>query len=360
VFPCLICRIHRDLKPENILVELKDQNIFTTIADFDLCKEFSNQESFTMCGTQNYLSPEIAKQQSYGIETDIFSLGCVFFQMLTNKTKALYTHILENEHMAFMSVEKEVSENYPREVAWFITKFLYKNPKQRVAVDGAITALKSLKIKVFNKEDTSKVVVLNKEFSNIITSEEISRRLCSTLRHKAISEGLMMRTDGFVRLDDLWTLDKFKDITMLAVKRVVNQSEKKRFRIKVEHGVSWIRAMYGHSIKVEITGDEISEDELEMLIHPTSYEHWSGVKEGIHSNGRQHIHFRTTEDSVDIKYQIMVYLDFKRMIGDGMKLYWTENQSVVSEGKDGWISNDYFLKVCDAVQGDVLYEKPSV
>lgn len=64
--------IYRDLKPENILID-KDGHI--KLADFGLSKVcFSqNQMAYTMCGTPEYIAPEIIQGRGYNCSADWFS-----------------------------------------------------------------------------------------------------------------------------------------------------------------------------------------------------------------------------------------------------------------------------------------------
>lgn len=81
--------LHRDLKPENILLG-SDGHVCLT--DFGLAKDFSNQGGFdtddeartlTICGTQEYMAPEMLSRQGYGRAADFWSLGCVAYEMLS-------------------------------------------------------------------------------------------------------------------------------------------------------------------------------------------------------------------------------------------------------------------------------------
>ena len=74
--------LHRDLKLGNILLT-EDKS--AKIADFGLAAQLSDlsEERTTLCGTPNYISPEIVSRRPYGLSSDLWSLGCILFACLT-------------------------------------------------------------------------------------------------------------------------------------------------------------------------------------------------------------------------------------------------------------------------------------
>lgn len=75
---------HRDLKPQNILLT---QDYTIKISDFGLAKTCeSNTLLDTICGSPMYMAPEIMKYKKYDTKADLWSLGVIFYQMLTGKT----------------------------------------------------------------------------------------------------------------------------------------------------------------------------------------------------------------------------------------------------------------------------------
>ena len=76
--------IYRDLKPENILLDDKGH---IKLTDFGLSKimEEANDKAFTICGTPQYLAPEVLKKQGYTKSVDWWSLGCILYEMLTGR-----------------------------------------------------------------------------------------------------------------------------------------------------------------------------------------------------------------------------------------------------------------------------------
>ena len=76
--------IHRDIKPENIL--LNDKNIIK-LCDFGWCVKLENNEKKnTICGTYEYMSPELIKNENYDFNVDIWALGILLYEMLHGKS----------------------------------------------------------------------------------------------------------------------------------------------------------------------------------------------------------------------------------------------------------------------------------
>jgi len=84
--------LHRDLKPENVLLS-RDGHICLT--DFGLAKDFSDDGGFTnedddaraltVCGTKEYMAPEMIARKGYGRAADYWSLGCIAYEMLSGE-----------------------------------------------------------------------------------------------------------------------------------------------------------------------------------------------------------------------------------------------------------------------------------
>jgi serine/threonine protein kinase len=77
--------IHRDIKPENILISSEENEVKIKICDFSISKKiqpFNQQHSYQLC-TPKYRAPELfAKKGDYGVEADIWSVGCVLYEFI--------------------------------------------------------------------------------------------------------------------------------------------------------------------------------------------------------------------------------------------------------------------------------------
>eukprot|EP00127_Corallochytrium_limacisporum_P002867 Clim_evm46s142 gene=Clim_evmTU46s142 len=76
--------LHRDIKTQNVFINSKG---IAKIGDFGISTVLSNTKDLacTVVGTPYYLSPELCERKSYSFATDIWSMGCVFYEMMSLK-----------------------------------------------------------------------------------------------------------------------------------------------------------------------------------------------------------------------------------------------------------------------------------
>jgi serum/glucocorticoid-regulated kinase 2 len=151
--------IYRDLKPENVLID-KEGHI--RITDFGLSKILNKdkEKTFTICGTPQYLAPEILSCEGYDDSVDWWSLGCIMYKMLTgidafrfNKDESLSPDMYDQTLYFPDYIQKEAKD--------LIKKLLTKDPKKRLG-SGSDGAEKIKNHKYFSDIDWEKVK--NKEY----------------------------------------------------------------------------------------------------------------------------------------------------------------------------------------------------
>ena len=83
--------VHRDLKPENLLLDKKGH---LKLTDFGFAKEIRNDRTFTMCGTPEYIAPEIIQGKGHGKGVDWWCLGILIYEMLVGLAIFNLLHII--------------------------------------------------------------------------------------------------------------------------------------------------------------------------------------------------------------------------------------------------------------------------
>jgi len=96
--------IHRDLKLGNLFL---NDDMELKIGDFGLATklDFSGERKKTLCGTPNYIAPEVLSKKGHSYEVDIWSMGCILYTLLvgrppfeTQSLKDTYSKIKRNEY----------------------------------------------------------------------------------------------------------------------------------------------------------------------------------------------------------------------------------------------------------------------
>lgn len=75
--------MHRDIKTEN--VQLLEPNGTVKLLDFGVAVKIGERQR-TICGTEEYMAPEILKDHGYGKEIDLWALGVLVFELLAGST----------------------------------------------------------------------------------------------------------------------------------------------------------------------------------------------------------------------------------------------------------------------------------
>jgi len=126
--------IHRDIKPENLLLDCKGN---LKIADFGWSVHAPSSRRGTMCGTLDYLPPEMIEGKMHDERVDHWSLGILTYEFLVGKPPF---EAVDNNTTYRKIIRGEV--NYPDEISEgardLVAKLLVKGPEQRACLEDVL------------------------------------------------------------------------------------------------------------------------------------------------------------------------------------------------------------------------------
>ncbi|TNV86377.1 hypothetical protein FGO68_gene6469 [Halteria grandinella] len=136
--------IHRDIKLDNILINNIAENEYDVkIADFGLAvrlpEDGTNLQE--VCGTPSYMAPELLKRRGYREKVDIFSLGSIFFNLLTSRylfNGKNNNEILDKNRQCNLSLMGKYITKVSDNGKDLLHKMLDPNPAKRISAGQAL------------------------------------------------------------------------------------------------------------------------------------------------------------------------------------------------------------------------------
>ncbi|KAH8295787.1 hypothetical protein KR018_009075 [Drosophila ironensis] len=128
--------MHRDISLSNLLLS---REMHVKIADFGLATQLKrpDERHVTMCGTPNYISPEVVARTSHGLPADVWSVGCMLYTLLVGRPPFETDAVQSTLNKVVMS-EYLMPTHLSFEAQDLINKLLKKLPHERIALDQVL------------------------------------------------------------------------------------------------------------------------------------------------------------------------------------------------------------------------------
>ncbi|GAV61132.1 PTS_2-RNA domain-containing protein [Cephalotus follicularis] len=194
--------------------------------------------------------------------------------------------------------------------------------------------------------------------------DALGRLLTRILRHMATELNLNMRSDGYVKVQDLLKLNMktfanvpLRSHTVDDIKEAVRKDNKQRFSLLDENGELHIRANQGHTLMTveseSLLKPILLPEEVQVCVHGTYRTNLESILEsGLRRMRRLHVHFSCglpTDGEVISgmrrNINVLIFLDVRKALEEGMKLYISDNKVILTEGFDGVVPVKYFEKI---------------
>lgn len=129
--------VHRDMSLSNLLLT-KDFKV--KISDFGLATELKrpDEKHMTLCGTPNYISPEVASRASHGLPVDVWGLGCMMYTLLVGKPP-FDTELVQSTLTRVVMSEVQMPSNLSLDAQNLLNCMLQKNPTKRIHIDAVLS-----------------------------------------------------------------------------------------------------------------------------------------------------------------------------------------------------------------------------
>ncbi len=172
--------IHRDIKPGNVMitktgaVKVMDFGIARAVAD----EAATMTQTASVIGTAQYLSPEQARGETVDARSDVYSTGCVLYELITgippfqgdSPVAVAYQHVRESA-----PVPSSINPTVPRALDSIVMKALAKNPMNRYQSAGDMRA--DLQRALADRPITAEPVLSDSERTQLIAASPPSNRV---------------------------------------------------------------------------------------------------------------------------------------------------------------------------------------
>ncbi|XP_072466567.1 serine/threonine-protein kinase Nek5 isoform X2 [Notamacropus eugenii] len=130
--------LHRDIKTQNIF--LSNNEMVAKLGDFGIARVLNNTMELarTCVGTPYYLSPEICQNKPYNNKTDIWSLGCVLYELCTLRHPFEGTNLHQLVLKICQAHFDPISPKFSSDLQTLITQLFKISPRNRPSINSIL------------------------------------------------------------------------------------------------------------------------------------------------------------------------------------------------------------------------------
>ena len=218
--------MHRDLKCANIFLM---KNGLLKIGDLNVSKVAKNNLAQTQTGTPFYLSPEIWKDLPYDYKCDIWSVGCIIYELCTSRPpfrgtslKELGRNVLNGYYLPINGFSNDLKE--------IIGKMLIVDPKKRASTDELLNSeIIQRKMKSLNLVDLKNNYTDDKK-ANLIKTIKLPRNMKEI--NQALPKNRYNQKESMMENDPY---EKTKNVYMETINKIKEEKkEKKQLDVIIE------------------------------------------------------------------------------------------------------------------------------
>lgn len=93
-----------------------------------------DEKHMTMCGTPNYISPEVVSRTSHGLEVDVWGIGCMLYTLVVGRPP-FDTQAVKSTLTRVVTANYEIPPHLSEEIKDLIDGLLKKNPRDRIKLE---------------------------------------------------------------------------------------------------------------------------------------------------------------------------------------------------------------------------------
>ena len=193
--------IHRDIKPANIWLESETGKV--KILDFGLVRATDADPGLTctgmIAGTPCFMSPEQARGSELDFRSDIFSLGCVLYEMLTGELPFRSANVLATlQSIRTDSPEPPhaIGASIPEDLSTLVMCMLQKSPADRPSNSASVVEALGLPISEWDFEPTFAAATVKPSLRSSLNSASSSKR---PIRNNAVDGPMRLSKAGWFR-----------------------------------------------------------------------------------------------------------------------------------------------------------------